>query len=433
MKIRTKEMGGVRQRDIEIKTASAVGKKLDRAEKREIEDAIKKQLSAGDRRKWDRMPEYEKEKLIREAMKDTADREVKSTAGKTVIGGGTPDGKRAASSAFLRYKREKGSTSPDGGGGAFRGRGSSGCGSRATSGGGFGESGSSSSGTGSGSYGFGAAAPASTTISSSAASKAAGAAAEVSKDTAATAASGGTHLAVKAVKKSLEAAKKVADAVRKKMEPKDYEAQNQRMGYGQPTEQNANGTSDRRTQRMVNAAKPLIAAASIPLAMIATVAMTIMAVVFMFMAPFLSIASTETVYPESEAMAEGDYALIKAEMEQYQGMPYVWAGDRPETSFDCSGLTAWVFGRALNISLPHSAQGQYDMSIPVAPEDAKPGDLVFFHSTYKTDKYITHVGIYAGEGVMFEAGGGGVKYTDLNTSYWKEHFAGFGRIGKEVT
>lgn len=212
------------------------------------------------------------------------------------------------------------------------------------------------------------------------------------------------------------------------MEPKDYEAQNRRMGYGQPMEQNANGTSDRRTQRMVNAAKPLIAAASIPLAMIATAAMTILATTFFFLAPFLSIASTETVYPESEAMAEGDYALIKAEMEQYQGMPYVWAGDRPETSFDCSGLTAWVYGRALGISLPHSAHGQYDMSIPVAPEDAKPGDLVFFHSTYETDKYITHVGIYAGERLMFEAGGGGVKYTDLNTSYWKEHFAGFGRV-----
>ena len=225
-----------------------------------------------------------------------------------------------------------------------------------------------------------------------------------------------------------EAAKKVAESVKRKMEPKDYEAQNQRMGYSQPMEQNANGTSDRRTQRMVNAAKPLIAAASIPLAMITTAAMTIVATTFFFLAPFLGVASTETVYPESEAMAEGDYALIKAEMEQYQGMPYVWAGDRPETSFDCSGLTAWVYGRALGISLPHSAQGQYDMSTPVAPEDAKPGDLVFFHSTYETDKYITHVGIYAGEGIMFEAGGGGVKYTDLNTSYWKEHFAGFGRV-----
>ena len=56
----------------------------------------------------------------------------------------------------------------------------------------------------------------------------------------------------------------------------------------------------------------------------------------------------------------------------------------------------------------------------------------FFTRTYETDKYITHVGIYAGEGVMFEAGGGGVKYTDWNTSYWREHFAGVGRILPEI-
>ena len=431
MKIRTKEMGGVRQRDIEIKTASAVGRKLDRAEKAEIEDALKKQLSASERRKWDRMPDYEKEKLIRNALNDTTDREVKSTAGKTVIGGGTPDGKQAASSAFLRYKRKKGSTSTDGGGGASRGGGSSGRGSRATSGGGFGESGSSSSGTGSGSYGFGAAAPASTTISSSAASKAAGAAAEVSKDTAATAASGGTHLAVKAVKKSLEAAKKVADAVRKKMEPKDYEAQNRRMGYSQPMEQNANGTSDRKTRKMADKVKPLIAVASISVMPIVAAMATTVSIIFLFLVPVLGFASTDTIYPPSEAMADEDYLLIKTEMEKYLGMPYVWAGDRPETSFDCSGLTAWVYGRVLGISLPHSAQGQYDMSTPVAPENAKPGDLVFFYGTYETDKYITHVGIYAGEGIMYEAGGGGIKYTDFTTAYWVEHFVGFGRVVKE--
>ena len=47
---------------------------------------------------------------------------------------------------------------------------------------------------------------------------------------------------------------------------------------------------------------------------------------------------------------------------------------------------------------------------------------------YDTDKYITHVWIYAGEGVMFEAGGGGVKYTDFTTAYWVNHFVGFGRV-----
>lgn len=68
------------------------------------------------------------------------------------------------------------------------------------------------------------------------------------------------------------------------------------------------------------------------------------------------------------------------------------------------------------------------MSTPVAPENAKPGDLVFFHSTYETEKYVTHVGIYAGDGIMFEAGGGGIKYTDFTTAYWVIHFVGFGRV-----
>ena len=68
------------------------------------------------------------------------------------------------------------------------------------------------------------------------------------------------------------------------------------------------------------------------------------------------------------------------------------------------------------------------MSTQVAPEEAKPGALVFFHSTYETEKYITHVGIYAGDGIMFEAGGGGIKYTDFTTTYWVNHFVGFGRV-----
>ena len=33
---------------------------------------------------------------------------------------------------------------------------------------------------------------------------------------------------------------------------------------------------------------------------------------------------------------------------------------------------------------------------------------------------------------MFESGGGGVKYTDLNTDYWTKHFAGLGRILPEA-
>ena len=90
---------------------------------------------------------------------------------------------------------------------------------------------------------------------------------------------------------------------------------------------------------MVDRVKPLMTAVSFAIMPIVAVIAMIGSVLILIIAP---VASSEIVYPESVAMAEGDYALIKAEMEQYQGMPYEWAGDRPETSFDCSGLTAWV-------------------------------------------------------------------------------------------
>ncbi len=37
----------------------------------------------------------------------------------------------------------------------------------------------------------------------------------------------------------------------------------------------------------------------------------------------------------------------------------ILSGSSPTTSFDCSGLTQWCFGKA-GISLPRTAQAQYD-------------------------------------------------------------------------
>jgi len=420
MKIKTKEMGGIRQRDIEIRTADVVGRKIDRADRKEIESALKHQLSASDRRKWDRMATHEKEKMIRDAVEDRDFNRKGGGLSKASSFLSTNNKRGANTQGNSKNTQSKMKNAPDGdekypsNGGRSTAGGSTPDGSVGNLGAGATSSvrEGATSGTGS--------------AAGSVAESTVKAGAEVTKDAAATAASAGTHAAVKAVKKSLEVAKKIAKSVKQKMEPKDYEAQNRRMGYGQPMEQNANGTTGSR--KAVDKVKPLIAAASISvMPIVVAISMTVM-ILFLFMAPLFGFGSTDAVYPPSEAMADGDYALIKAEMEQYIGMPYVWAGDRPETSFDCSGLTAWVYGRALGISLPHSAQGQYDMSTPVAPEDAKPGDLVFFHSTYETEKYVTHVGIYAGEGIMFEAGGGGIKYTDFTTAYWVNHFVGFGRV-----
>src|SRR5690625_7060000 len=67
---------------------------------------------------------------------------------------------------------------------------------------------------------------------------------------------------------------------------------------------------------------------------------------------------------------------------KYEGFPYVFGGANPNTSFDCSGLTQWVYRKA-GIELPRTAQQQYEATEYIPLSEAKPGDLIFFHSTYK--------------------------------------------------
>ena len=79
---------------------------------------------------------------------------------------------------------------------------------------------------------------------------------------------------------------------------------------------------------------------------------------------------------------------IMNEALKYNGWEYVFGGSSPTTSFDCSGLTQWCFGKA-GIYLPKTAQAQYDATQHIPITQAKPGDLVFFHSTYNAGSYAT--------------------------------------------
>lgn len=94
---------------------------------------------------------------------------------------------------------------------------------------------------------------------------------------------------------------------------------------------------------------------------------------------------------------------IMDEALKYEGWKYVYGGASPTTSFDCSGLTQWTYGKA-GIVLPRTAQQQYDVTQHIPLSEAKAGDLVFFHSTYDAGDYITHIGIYLGNNRMFHAG-----------------------------
>ncbi len=71
------------------------------------------------------------------------------------------------------------------------------------------------------------------------------------------------------------------------------------------------------------------------------------------------------------------------------GAPYSYGADGPH-SFDCSGLTQWVY-KKLGRKLPHSSSGQVGHTFKV--KKPRKGDLVFFYGSGG----VYHVGIYAGK------------------------------------
>ncbi|HEY0582066.1 MAG TPA: NlpC/P60 family protein [Chloroflexota bacterium] len=117
---------------------------------------------------------------------------------------------------------------------------------------------------------------------------------------------------------------------------------------------------------------------------------------------------------------------------RYLGVPYVFGGSNPAIGLDCSGLVQLVF-RQLGVALPRTAQTQFAATARVTQEQLQPGDLVFFSRTYiDPHDWITHVGIYVGNGLQINAPTEGqvVSIQPVFSGFWGAHFAGGGRVGR---
>lgn len=116
-----------------------------------------------------------------------------------------------------------------------------------------------------------------------------------------------------------------------------------------------------------------------------------------------------------------------------KGTPYLLGA--PETlddhpsAFDCGLFTLWLFQKMhINVKFNRIAQNQYNNTERV--KEAKLGDLIFFKNTYDTGhgEEITHVGIVVSKNEFYGANSNGVEKVRFDQGYWKEHFAGFGRV-----
>ncbi|SMY11650.1 C40 family peptidase [Brevibacterium jeotgali] len=94
------------------------------------------------------------------------------------------------------------------------------------------------------------------------------------------------------------------------------------------------------------------------------------------------------------ALPDGSKAeQVIAIAKQYTGVPYVYGGTST-SGWDCSGYTSFVFSK-VGVNLPRSSGAQASAGQTVSASEARPGDLV-----YKPG----HIGIYAGNGMMYDAG-----------------------------
>lgn len=115
--------------------------------------------------------------------------------------------------------------------------------------------------------------------------------------------------------------------------------------------------------------------------------------------------------PRSEPMpsvpASGRAAVAVASARAQVGKPYVWGATGPG-SFDCSGLTSYVWRQA-GVSIPRTSRDQYAAGVKVSRSALRPGDLVYFGMP------IYHVAVYIGGGQMVSAPEPGqlVKYQSM--------------------
>lgn len=142
----------------------------------------------------------------------------------------------------------------------------------------------------------------------------------------------------------------------------------------------------------------------------------------------LAFAGLSVAGPVPAASAATKADRIIAFGEKFLGVRYQFGAPAGVTyAFDCSSFVQYIFGK-FGIKLPRTSRAQAKVGVKVSKANLKKGDLVFF-TTPKSKGRIGHVAVYAGNGkILHTYGKPGVTYSNLNSSYWKKHYATARRV-----
>jgi cell wall-associated NlpC family hydrolase len=130
--------------------------------------------------------------------------------------------------------------------------------------------------------------------------------------------------------------------------------------------------------------------------------------------------------PESPAAlpAEHPAAIVSQVALSMVGVPYRFGGASPE-GFDCSGLVYYAHFKA-GVPVPRTAADQLRESMRVPDRQLRPGDLLFFDTSWRAG----HVGIYVGNGEFVHAPSSGKRVTreSLEEGYYARRLKEAGRL-----
>lgn len=133
--------------------------------------------------------------------------------------------------------------------------------------------------------------------------------------------------------------------------------------------------------------------------------------------------TTVTYFPDLKSGEQKNrYSLVKRKLlsqyNEWKGTRYR-EGGLSKRGVDCSGFVQITFRSRLGVDLPRSTKQQVTIGRPVARNNLRTGDLIFF----KTGFFSRHVGMYLGESRFLHASSAkGVTISSLKENYWAGNY-----------